>query len=95
MINNERLPRDVIVAGGSAGGVLPIMLLLEALPADLPAAVAVVVHRHPYQETQLAKVLGRRCRLTVIEPMDGDRIERGVVYVGPARSALRTTWTAH
>lgn len=83
MINAERLARDIVVVGGSAGGVTPIMSLLERLPSNLPAAVAVVVHRHPFHETRLTQVLGRRCRLTVVEPLDGDPIQRGTVYVAP------------
>jgi len=83
MINADRRPRDIIVVGGSAGSVVPIMSLLESLPSDLPAALAVVLHRHPFHETQLPQVLGRRCPLTVIEPMDGDTVQRGVVYVAP------------
>jgi two-component system chemotaxis response regulator CheB len=83
MINAARVARDIVVVGGSAGGVMPIKTLLERLPPDLPAAVAVVVHRHPFHETQLPQVLGRRCRLTVVEPLDGDPIQRGTVYVAP------------
>jgi two-component system chemotaxis response regulator CheB len=83
MINAERLTRDIVVVGGSAGGVMPIMALLERLPSNLPAAVAVVVHRHPFHETRLPQVLGRRCRLAVVEPLDGDTIQRGTVYVAP------------
>ena len=83
MINSERLRRDIVVLGGSAGAVMPILSLLESLPSGLPAAVAVVLHRHPLYETRLPKVLGRHCRLTVIEPLDGDAIHPGVVYVAP------------
>src|SRR5215470_589824 len=83
MINAERLARDIVVVGGSAGGVTPIMSLLERLPSNLPAAMAVVVHRHPFHETRLPQVLGRRCRLTVVEPLDGDPVQRGTVYVAP------------
>src|SRR5262245_17663779 len=83
MINRDRLARDVIVLGGSAGGVVPILSLLESLPPDLPAMIAVVLHRHPYFETHLPKVLGRHARLTVLEPLDGDPIQPGVVYVAP------------
>jgi len=83
MINAERLARDIVVVGGSAGGVTPIMSLLERLPSNLPAAMAVVVHRHPFHETRLPQVLGRRCRLTVVEPLDGDPLQPGTVYVAP------------
>jgi two-component system chemotaxis response regulator CheB len=83
MITGERRLRDLVVIGGSAGGVMPIMQFLELLPSDLPAAVAVVLHRHPFHETHLPQVLGRRAGLTVMEPLDGDPIQRGVVYVAP------------
>src|SRR5258705_6314298 len=83
MINGERQPRDIIVIGGSAGGVVPIISLLESLPSDLPAILAVVVHRHPSYATQLVQLIGRRCGLTVLEPMDGDAVKHGVVYLAP------------
>jgi two-component system, chemotaxis family, protein-glutamate methylesterase/glutaminase len=81
MINDARIPRDVIVIGASAGGVLPIADLLARLPPDLRATVAIVLHRSPFHETQLPHVLGLHSDLMVIEPFDGDRIEQGMVYV--------------
>ena len=83
VINGDRIPRDVIVVGASAGGVSAIMHLLELLPADLPAAMAVVLHRSPFYETRLPAVLGRRSGLTVMEPANGARVQHGVVYVAP------------
>ena len=83
MINSERLVRDFIAIGASAGGVMAVMRLLELLPADLAASVTVVLHRSPFHETQLPLVLGRRAGLTVMEPTDGAPVERGVVYVAP------------
>jgi two-component system chemotaxis response regulator CheB len=83
MINTERLVRDIIVIGGSAGGLKPIMSILEHLPGGLPAAIAVVLHRSPFHETRLPQVLGRHAELPVIEPADGLRLQRGMVYVAP------------
>jgi two-component system chemotaxis response regulator CheB len=82
-INEERIARDFIAIGASAGGVTALMHLLELLPSDLPAAVTIVLHRSPYHETQLPVVLGRRAGLTVIEPTDGAPVQRNVVYVAP------------
>jgi two-component system chemotaxis response regulator CheB len=83
VINRERLVRDFVTIGASAGGVTAVMRLLEILPSGLPATLSVVLHRSPFHETQLPLVLGRHSPLTVIEPADGMSIERGVVYVAP------------
>ena len=83
MINSERLVRDIIVIGGSAGGVKPMMTILAQLPRDLPAAGGVVLHRSPFYETLLPVVLGRHSALTVIEPTDRAPMKQGVIYVAP------------
>ena len=83
MINGERLVRDIIVIGGSAGGVQPVITILERLPGDLPAAAGVVLHRSPFYATQLPFVLGRRSRLTVMEAEDGTPVKPGTVYIAP------------
>ena len=83
MINIERVKRDVIVIGASAGGVQPLKDLLELLPPDLSATVAIVLHRSPYYETSLPAVLGRHALLSVLEPADRDPVLSGAVYVAP------------
>ena len=83
MMNAERRPRDVIVIGASAGGVEAVQALLRALPADLPAGVAVVIHRSPMFESRLPFVLSRNARLPVHEPADGQPFERGNIYAAP------------
>jgi len=83
VINTERLKRDVIVIGASAGGVQPLKDLLGLLPPDLSATVAIVLHRSPYYETQLPLVLGRHSLLSVLEPADRDPVLSGAVYVAP------------
>jgi two-component system chemotaxis response regulator CheB len=83
MINEQRVVRDRVVIGASAGGVMALIRLLEGLPRDLPAALSIVLHRSPFYETQLPFVLGRRTPLKVIEPHDGIAVQPGVVYVAP------------
>ena len=83
MINAARVRRDVIVIGASAGGVQPLKDLLQVLPPDFPATVAIVLHRSPYYETQLPLVLGRHALLSVLEPADRDPVLSGAVYVAP------------
>jgi len=83
VINTERAKRDVIVIGASAGGVQPLKDLLQLLPPNLPAAVAIVLHRSPYHETRLPMVLGQHALLSVLEPADRDPVLSGAVYVAP------------
>jgi two-component system, chemotaxis family, protein-glutamate methylesterase/glutaminase len=83
VINEERLKRDVIVIGASAGGVQPLKDLLGLLPPNLLATVAIVLHRSPYHETRLPAVLGRHALLSVLEPADRDPVLSGAVYVAP------------
>jgi two-component system chemotaxis response regulator CheB len=83
VINLNGIPRDVIVIGASAGGVSALTELLAKLRPTLPAAVAVVLHRSRVHAVKLQAVLGRRAQISVVEPMNGERFERGVVYVAP------------
>lgn len=76
-------PRDLIGIGASAGGVLLLRALLARLPADLPAAVFVTLHRSPLGPSILAEVLGHNAALPVLEPADGDAHQPGHVYVAP------------
>jgi two-component system, chemotaxis family, protein-glutamate methylesterase/glutaminase len=75
------LRRDIVTIGASAGGVEALIALFEKLPAGLPAAIAVVIHRHPTHASQLADVLNRRASLAVLEPADHQPIEHGHIYL--------------
>ena len=48
---------EAVVIGASAGGVQALQLLLGALPAHFPAAVAVVLHLPPDRPSGLAALL--------------------------------------
>ncbi|HEX8210214.1 MAG TPA: chemotaxis protein CheB [Longimicrobium sp.] len=75
--------RDIIVMGGSAGAVEGMTQIVAGFPADLPAAVFVVVHFPPYSTSVLPRILTRAGPLTAVHPSDGDRIEHGTIYVAP------------
>ena len=47
------MPRDLVVIGGSAGALEPLLEILEALPVDFPAAIVVVLHTTHRQNTSL------------------------------------------
>jgi two-component system, chemotaxis family, protein-glutamate methylesterase/glutaminase len=75
--------RDVIVIGASAGGVEALRALVAGLRPDLPAAVLVVVHLPATAESALPAILTRHGRLPAHRAADGDRYERGHIYVAP------------
>lgn len=83
MLNIDRVRRDVIVIGASAGGVEALMRLFSELPVDLAAAIGVVLHRSPVHETRLAMVLGRRAALPVYEAGDGDPLKPRAIWLAP------------
>lgn len=74
---------DIIVIGASAGGVEALAALSALLPADLPAAVFVVLHVPASAPSVLPAILSRRCLLPAKHPVDGDAIQPGQIYVAP------------
>ncbi len=75
--------RDLIVIGASAGGIEALQQLCAGLPADLDAALLVVMHTSNHSGGLLPKVLERACSLPASHPVDGQSIERGHIYVAP------------
>jgi two-component system chemotaxis response regulator CheB len=81
--------RDILVVGASAGGVEALSRLCGALPADLPAAVLVVLHTSPQGPSLLARLLGRVSALPVHAAEEGMPLEAGRIYVSvPDRHLL-------
>jgi two-component system chemotaxis response regulator CheB len=74
---------DVIVIGASAGGVQALSDLVASLPADLPAAVLVVVHFPSHRGSVLPGILSRAGALPAKHPHQGETIEHGHIYVAP------------
>jgi two-component system, chemotaxis family, protein-glutamate methylesterase/glutaminase len=75
-------PRLVVIAA-SAGSLPAIMEVLEPLPSDFPAAIALVQHRGPEEPQRLVELLARCTRLRVQHAYDGAALEPGTVYVCP------------
>src|SRR5262245_41573041 len=78
---NLRPPGNVVVIGGSQGAVEALLEIIPSLPAELPAAVFVVVHLPSEYRSSLPAVLGRGASLKCSHPMDRERIRAGNVYV--------------
>jgi two-component system, chemotaxis family, protein-glutamate methylesterase/glutaminase len=73
----------VVVVGASAGGVEALKRLVAELPADLDAAVVVVLHIPTRSTSVLPEILDRATPFRARSAEDGDVLEAGVVYVAP------------
>ncbi|MCA1436501.1 chemotaxis protein CheB [Bradyrhizobium sp. BRP20] len=83
--------RDIIVIGGSAGATAPLKQILSRLPADLPAAVFIVLHIPAQGIGILSTVASSAGPLPVRQAEDGMKIEPGQIYLGAPDHHLLVT----
>ena len=88
----DALPICPIVAiGASAGGVMALQTLFEALPADLNAAFVVIVHLDPNRQSELAEILARHTSMPVTQVSAPVELRPDRVYVIPPNRQLLIT----
>lgn len=75
--------RDLIVIGASAGGVEALRTVVAGLPADLAAAVLVVLHVPSDARSELPAILSRVSRMPVAHATADQALMRGTVTVAP------------
>jgi len=73
----------LVVVGASAGGVEALTALAAGLPADLDAAVCIVLHLRADATSRLAEIISRAGELPASQARDGERLARGRIYVAP------------
>jgi two-component system, chemotaxis family, protein-glutamate methylesterase/glutaminase len=76
--------RDIIAIGGSTGALDALKCIFANLPADLQAAVFVVMHIASDGGDMLADILDAAGPMAVKMAAEGDIIENGRAYVAPA-----------
>jgi len=78
----------VIAMAASVGGLDALSVILGGLPADFPAAIAIVMHLSPNHESILAEILGRRTHLQVKQAHTGDVLCPSCVFIAPPNHHL-------
>ncbi|HKW17186.1 MAG TPA: chemotaxis protein CheB [Terriglobales bacterium] len=78
---------ELIAIGASAGGLPALLKIVSTLGPDGPAIV-VVQHLDPHHKSQIPQLLARRTNRVVKEAEDGEPIEKGIIYIGPADEHL-------
>lgn len=74
---------DIVVVGGSAGGIEAVQQLLRPLPRDVPAAVVVVLHTGLDSPRVLDRIIGRSTELDCVYAEHGMEIQKGRVHIAP------------
>ncbi len=75
--------RDIVAIGTSAGGVEALLFLAARLPRELPASVLVTIHLPSQFRSSLDLILNRAGPLPAAFVAQGDRLERGRIYIAP------------
>ena len=78
----------VIAMAASVGGLKALSVILGGLPANFPAAIAIVMHLSPEHESILAELLNRRTHLVVKQAHSGDILCPSSVFVAPPNHHL-------
>ncbi len=81
-------PSFIVGIGGSAGGLNAYMALLDALPSDTGMAFVIVSHILPTANSQLANILSKHTKMTVMVASVGMPIRANHVYVSPSNADL-------
>lgn len=72
---------SIVVIGASAGGIEALIRLVQDLPPDFPAPIAVVLHVPADSPGMLAEILVRRGLLHAKTAEAGDPFHAGTIYV--------------
>jgi len=81
MFSNKRY--DLLVIGGSAGALQPVLDIVASIGKNSAVSVIVVLHRKPSEYDVLVSLLAARTHFHVKEVDDKDELTPGVVYIAP------------
>lgn len=80
---------DLIAIGASLGGLAALRDLLSRLPSDFRTPIVIVQHRSPEPKASvLVHCLQAKCKLPVMEAMEGEPVREGCVYLAPPNKHL-------
>lgn len=82
------LPKFIVGIGGSAGAFNAYKALLEALPSNTGMAFVIISHMNPEANSQLAQLLSKRTKMSVMVALEAVPIQANHVYVIPPDADL-------
>ncbi|MGQ7933622.1 chemotaxis protein CheB [Paraburkholderia sp. D1E] len=76
--------RDIVVVGGSLGGLDALRSILDGLPRPFPGCMLVVLHTGPSSPGLLAKMVAPFTSLKAAYANGGEAVEAGRLFIAPA-----------
>jgi two-component system chemotaxis response regulator CheB len=74
---------NLIVIGGSAGAIEALLELVPQFPAEIDAAICIVVHFPADSPSLLPQLLRRHTKLSVSPATEGAELKSGQIYIAP------------
>lgn len=81
----------VVVIAASTGGPAALEILCAALPANFNLPILIVQHMPPEFTKLLAKSMDGKCKLAVVEAVDGEIIQSGKILIAPGSGHMSVT----
>ncbi len=86
----ERAEKSAAIAIGiSTGGPNALAQMLPKLPADINVPIFLVQHMPPLFSASLARSLDKKCRLSVKEAVNGEKVLPNVVYLAEGGKQMK------
>jgi two-component system, chemotaxis family, protein-glutamate methylesterase/glutaminase len=78
---NQLQSRDIIVIGGSAGGIESLKAIVRGLPANFAASILVVIHQTPDYPSALPHLVSRWGGLPSTQAVDQEHLRPGHIFI--------------
>ncbi len=93
-VSHEHLEKNPIVAiGVSTGGPPTLGKILPRIKKDFPAPILVAIHMPDTFTSSFAEHLNAKCKLRVKEAEDGEKLEKGTIYISRGRINMKVKGT--
>ncbi|MBU1361472.1 MAG: hypothetical protein KKC85_09455 [Gammaproteobacteria bacterium] len=83
-----KVPRDIVVIGGSVRAMSALARLTSAFPRDYLSVILVALQRPPGERTAAASIEDFRSPLPIGYAVHGETLQRGWVYVAPPNKLM-------
>ncbi len=93
-VTHKHLEKNpAVVIGVSTGGPPTLGKILPKIEKDFPAPILIAIHMPDTFTNSFAEHLNAKCKLTVKEAEDGEKLEKGTIYISRGRINMKVKGT--